>query len=75
MEIAKCKVGVGQVSDLLELIIEAKHFFGISEEVNNSKVMIRQYEYFRYEHCAELFKHLQKYNLPLEIEDKKLTPL
>lgn len=72
--IAKRKVGVGQVSDLLELIVDAKQFFGINIEMSD-KVMIRQYEYFKYKHCAELYEHLQKYDLPLEIEDRKLTPL
>ncbi len=72
--IAKQKVGVGHILDLLE-IIEMDNASLERNKNDKSKVIIRQDEYLKYEHCAELFGHLQEYYLPLEIEDRKLTPL
>ncbi len=72
--IAKHKVGVVDVSNLLEMIEHAKGLFGIDGRINDA-VMIRQYEYFKYQYCAELFEYLQKYDLPLEITPLKFTPI
>ena len=72
--IAKRKVAVIDVLSLLE-ILEMDNASLERHKNGKSKVIIRQDEYLKYEHCAELYEHLQKYKLPMEIENRELTPL
>lgn len=72
--IAKRKVGVIHVLSLLE-IIEMDNDSLERHKNWKSKVIIRQDEYLKYEHCAELYEHLQKYDLSLEIDPLKLANL
>ncbi len=69
----KQKLGHVAIQQLLQLLEGTNRGIEINQDMG--KVMLRQEEYLKYDYSTQLFEHLQKYDLPIEIEERKLTPL
>ncbi len=44
-------------------------------KTGSGKVMVRQYQYLKYDYSTQLYEYLQKYGLPIEMEAMKLMSL
>ncbi len=70
------KVAIQQLLRLLEGAnrnIESS--IDAERKVGSGKVIVRQYQYLKYDYSTQLYEHLQKHGLSVEMEAMKLMPL